>query len=86
MKRQKMKGCRYAIGRGNQKLVLANYCEVCGGYGEVQFTPEELGIDSLSIKVRPLKCAECGGLGFVPTPDGMQILAMVHDFIEGSKK
>lgn len=69
-----MKGPKYSIGEGKNTIVLATYCDACGGAGEVE------------IYEKIIECGECDGFGGMTTESGAQILALVNDILLKGRK
>lgn len=68
-----MTGPKYEIGKDGNTIVLANWCERCGGYAT---EPGDQG----------KTCIECDGFGALITTDGSQILALVNDILLKGRK
>lgn len=71
-----MKGPRYFVGKGKNKIVLAKYCSECQGYG--YFTIDD--------NPKGRMCDNCDGMGIVTTKDGAQVLSFIGDIMMAGRK
>ena len=70
-------GAKYVV-KSNDKneLILAMYCDTCGGEGQTEDEERNLHF-----------CLDCDGYGYTLTEDGSQFLALVYDvFFKGKEK
>lgn len=66
-----MKGAKYSIGIGPNKITLAKWCPECGG--DKYIADATTGTNAV--------CGYCEGFGSIMTEDGSTILALVNDIL-----
>lgn len=67
---------KYSIGKGKNKIVLAEGCPTCDGRGWFMVDDNEHG----------RMCDDCDGCGAWATEDGLQVLKFINDILLDGRK